>query len=82
VELARSLLAVNSQVSLEGMNRAGETEGEFQWRVVARPVNLEENLRMPSGRLQALAVTVSWRDGGRRRSVTLDSVVAGREMTE
>ena len=77
VELARSLLADHSVVPVEGISSAGETSSGFRWRVAASPLRRERGSPLPGGMLQELAVTVSWPDGLRQRSVTLNSIVAG-----
>jgi len=76
VELARSLLASNNTVPRGGVSQHGETPGGFAWRAVSSPVNLKGD-SLPAGTLHALEVAVSWRDGGRDRSVVLHSVVPG-----
>jgi general secretion pathway protein I len=79
VELARSLLANNALVPLEGLNDSGETEGGFAWTVRAVPVALRENVVLKEGLLQDITVSVGWSDGVKSRRVTLASVVAGKE---
>jgi general secretion pathway protein I len=76
VELARSLLANHAMVPVSGLRDQGETEGEFKWEVVAEPTATTGGLTR--GILQAITVSVSWRDGGKRREVRLDSIVEGR----
>lgn len=76
VELARSLLADNAMVPLQGRSARGETAGGFQWRVESAPlVGVVEGFE--SGLLQDIEVVVSWQDGERRRQVLLQSVVPG-----
>lgn len=76
VELARSLLADNAMVPLQGRSARGETAGGFQWRVESAPlVDVVEGFE--SGLLQDIEVVVSWQDGERRRQVLLQSVVPG-----
>jgi len=82
VELARSLLASYAVVPLAGIDETGETGGGFSWEVVSGPVVLAEGSPLPEGLLQSINVVVSWRDGGRDRTVALQSVVAGREAQE
>lgn len=74
VELARSLLADNALISTDGINKQGETEGEFAWAVQSSPINLP-NSSLPRGALHNLEVSVSWQDGLKRRQVVLHSVV-------
>ena len=82
VELARSLLANYAVVPLAGMNETGETGGGFAWEVVSAPAVLAVDSPLAEGLLQQISVVVSWRDGGRDRSVALQSVVAGKEEQE
>jgi general secretion pathway protein I len=82
VELARSLMAAHAVVPLAGISEAGETEGGFAWRVVAEPEVFPEGIALQEGALQRVSVVVSWDDGPRKREVSLDSVVAGREEAE
>jgi general secretion pathway protein I len=82
VELARSLLAVHAMVPLAGVSATGETDGGFTWRVVAEPVDQAQDSILPEGALQRITVAVDWPDGSRRREISLDSVVAGRETLE
>lgn len=77
VELGRSLLADNSVVPLEGLQKAGETSGGFRWQVVARPLLRPRGSPLQAGLLQTMEVRVSWPDGSRERTVQFDSVVAG-----
>jgi general secretion pathway protein I len=76
VELARSLLASNAMVPDSGLSERGETEGEFSWEVAAQPIAVAGR-GLPRGVLQAIEVSVSWKDGGKRREVRLHSVVEG-----
>ena len=76
VELARSLLAVNSRVPLSGVREHGETSGRFKWRVESHPFMLEGN-RLPAGALQEIEVVVSWTDGSKEREIVLNSIVEG-----
>lgn len=82
VELARSLLANYAVVPLAGMNETGETAGGFAWEVISEPAALAVDSPLAEGLLQQISVVVSWRDGGRDRTVALQSVVAGREEQE
>lgn len=75
VELARSLLASNSQVPRSGLSIKGETQGDFSWAVRTSTIDLPRALA--PGALQAIAVTVSWPDRGKLTSFTLHSVVEG-----
>lgn len=77
VELARSLVADNSAVPREGLQREGETAGGFRWTVRAQPLERTAESRLAGGQLQRLAVSVSWPDGDRWRAVELHSIVAG-----
>lgn len=77
VELARSLVAVNSLVDPNSIQQ-GETEGGFQWRVQSRSLRSGQANSLPEGKLQQLLVEVSWRDTGKTRRIALESVVAGR----
>ena len=79
VELARSLLAVNQVVPVEGLSETGETEGDFRWELRAEPIPLPDELPLSEGQLQRISVAVRWSDGDRERAVELESVVAGRE---
>lgn len=79
VELARSLLAANSVVPVEGLSETGETEGGFRWEVRTSPVSLPAELPLSEGQLQAINVIVRWSDGDGERRFELESVVAGRE---
>jgi general secretion pathway protein I len=78
VELARSLLANYAVVPLAGMSETGG----FAWEVVSEPAALAMDSPLPEGLLQQISIVVSWRDGGRDRTVALQSVVAGREAQE
>lgn len=78
VELGRSLIADNSVVPLEGMQKNGETSGGFVWQVAASPVSRPRGSTLAGGRLQFIDVTVSWPDGTRQRRINLSSVVAGQ----
>lgn len=76
VELARSLLAENGAVAVSGFNANGEAGRGFKWYVRTEPVDLgRRSLAEPL--LHEIEVGVSWLDGGRRREVTLNSVVEG-----
>jgi len=79
VELARSLLAANSVVPVEGLSETGETEGGFRWEVRTNAVPLPDELPLSEGQLQAINVIVRWSDGDGERQFELESVVAGRE---
>ncbi len=74
VELARSLLANNARVPADGLDIRGETEGQFKWYAISRPL---EQRRGDSNRalLHDIEVSVAWVDGGRDREVLLQSVV-------
>jgi len=76
VELARSLLASNASVPLQGVSSRGETHGGFSWRTVSSPVPVSGEKLIP-GALQNIEVSVNWRDGNKNRSVVLYSVVPG-----
>ena len=76
VELARSLLAGNGSVPLEGLDVRGETPGGFRWHAASAPVRLGGE-SLPPGSLHTIEVSVSWSDGSRDRSVVLHSVVPG-----
>ncbi|MFT4768632.1 MAG: general secretion pathway protein I [Glaciecola sp.] len=78
VELGRSLIADNSVVPLEGLQKNGETSGGFVWQVAASPVTRPRGSTLARGRLQFIDVTVSWPDGPRQRQINLSSVVAGQ----
>ena len=82
IELVRSLIAVYAVVPSTGLNETGETEGGFSWKVVVEPVALPEDVSLMEGALQRLSVVISWDDGPKKREVSLDSVVAGREELE
>jgi general secretion pathway protein I len=77
VELARSLVANYAVVPPEGLSEAGETNGGFTWQVEATPLAVAEESPLEEGVLQHLRVAVSWPDGERDRSFSLESVVAG-----
>ena len=81
VELARSIMADNSQVPRAGVSREGVTEGGFKWSVQTRPAATGRSGLQP-GTLQEIEVVVSWADGLRDRRVTLASVVEGLEVQE
>lgn len=76
VELARSLLAENGAVPVNGVHTSGEAGGGFNWSVRTEPVELGRRSAANSP-LHAIEVGVSWVDGGKRREVTLNSVVEG-----
>ncbi|HEY6130909.1 MAG TPA: prepilin-type N-terminal cleavage/methylation domain-containing protein [Halioglobus sp.] len=76
VELARSLLANNGMVPAAGVNTTGATDGDFNWYVKTAPIEFGKTNR-PGALLHEIEVGVSWRDGGKRREVVLDSVVEG-----
>lgn len=76
VEMARSLLAENQQVSRGGLNIQGVTEGGFKWQVSALPADTGRS-GLGQGALQDIEVTVSWADGFKDRRVQLVSVVEG-----
>ena len=76
VELARSLLADNVAVVAGGDNAQGGAGNGFNWTVNTEPVQLGgRSLAEPL--LHEIEVGVSWVDGGKRRVVTLNSVVEG-----
>ncbi|MFK8043208.1 prepilin-type N-terminal cleavage/methylation domain-containing protein [Congregibacter sp.] len=79
VELGRSLIADNSVVPVEGLQKNGETSGGFVWQVAASPVVRPRGSALGGGRLQRIDVRVSWPDGTRQREINLHSVVAGAE---
>ncbi|MBE9538068.1 MAG: prepilin-type N-terminal cleavage/methylation domain-containing protein [Proteobacteria bacterium] len=74
VELARSLLADNTLISTDGVNKRGETGGGFNWAVLSFPRDMPKS-SLPRGALHNLEVSVSWQDGLKRRKVVLHSVV-------
>ncbi|EED36206.1 general secretion pathway protein I [Luminiphilus syltensis NOR5-1B] len=76
VELARSVLAEHGQIPVEGVDKAGETEGGFLWQVASRPASIDRG-GLREGTLQEIEVTVAWADGYRDRRVRLQSVVEG-----
>ena len=76
VVLGESLLALNAQVPLVGVNERGETSGEFRWRVESRPIELGRG-RLSPGSLHAIEVAVGWKDGQKNREIVLNSVVEG-----
>jgi general secretion pathway protein I len=76
VELARSLLAMNVRVPVEGVSESGETAGGFMWRVQSRPIDLQRG-PLASVSLHDIEVAVAWEDGMRSREVQLHSVVEG-----
>lgn len=77
VELARSLLADNSIVPLEGTSARGKTAGGYSWRVTSNPVNLSRS-SMSVGTLHTIEIGVGWNDGSKSRELVLNSVVEGR----
>ncbi|MGD9858598.1 MAG: prepilin-type N-terminal cleavage/methylation domain-containing protein [Marinobacterium sp.] len=77
VELARSLVALNTLVEPDSTQQ-GETEGGFIWEVRAQTIQTESNKALPAKQLQDLRVQVQWSDTGKKRSIMLESVVAGR----
>ncbi|MDP5070927.1 MAG: prepilin-type N-terminal cleavage/methylation domain-containing protein [Congregibacter sp.] len=77
VELGRSLIADNSVVPLQGLQKSGETSGGFVWQVAAAPLDRPRGSSLAGGRLQRIDVTVAWPDGTRERQISLSSVVAG-----
>ncbi len=77
VELARSLVALNTLVEPDSTQQ-GETEGGFIWEVRAQSIQTESNKALPAKQLQGLRVQVQWSDTGKKRSIVLESVVAGR----
>jgi len=81
VELARSLLADNAVVSLQGMNNTGETSGGFTWSVRAEPMRFPDVSELKEGQLQYIDISVAWGDGDKTRSVDLHSIVAGMEFS-
>jgi general secretion pathway protein I len=78
VELGRSLLASNIQVPAGGVNKGGETEGGFIWRVSTEPVAAQSRQEQRF-LLFSIRVEVAWFDAGKRRQISLDSVVEGIE---
>lgn len=77
VELARSLVALNTLVEPDSTQQ-GETEGGFIWEVRAQSIQTESSKALPAKQLQDLRVQVQWSDTGKKRSIVLESVVAGR----
>lgn len=77
VELGRSLIADNSLVPLQGVQKNGETAGGFVWQVATVPLARPRGSSLAGGRLQQIDVRVSWPDGTRQRQINLSSVVAG-----
>jgi general secretion pathway protein I len=76
VEFARSLLADNSAVPATGINANGKAGADFTWYVRTAPVELgRASAAVPL--LHQIEVGVGWEDGGKRREVTLNSVVEG-----
>lgn len=78
IVLAESLLANYAVVPSVGLKENGETEGGFQWSVVASGIpiaELPESLK--DGALQNIGVRVFWVDGSNTREFTLNSVVIG-----
>ena len=78
VELARSLLADNGVVPAGGTQKAGKTDGGYDWRVETRPINLART-DMGSTKLHEIEIGVAWFDGSKRREIVLNSVVPGHE---
>ena len=76
VELAKSLLAANYEIPLNGIQQSGSTAGEFSWQVRSAEVSLG-NSNLPDGALHEIEVLVNWQDGLKQREVILRSVVAG-----
>ena len=76
VELARSLLANNGAVPVTGANMDGAAGAGFNWTVRTEPVALGRR-SSANPLLHEIEVGVSWVDGGKRREVTLNSVVEG-----
>lgn len=76
VELARSLVTEHVRVPMEGVSRAGVTDGGFRWSVAASPADIGR-AGLQAGTLQNLVVEVSWGDGTRDRRVQLHTVVEG-----
>ena len=74
VELARSLLAEHAMVPAQGINRNGETDSGYQWRMQTAPVNLQRG-GLGRSQLHELEVGVAWFDGSKRREIVLNSVV-------
>ena len=72
------LSAFAAEAEPAGEELQGDDAGGFHWRLLATPVD-SLPLRGPARRLQEkttlyrLSATVSWADGRRRRSVTLDT---------
>ncbi len=77
VELARSLLAENGQVPMDGVDASGKTDSGFAWRVVATPRAAQAGDASGSRQLplEDIEVGVAWFDGSKRREVVLNSVV-------
>ncbi len=76
VELARSLLAENQQVPARGKNVSGKTPGGFDWSVATSALPLARGNQREIT-LHQIRIEVSWLDAGKRREVSLDSVVEG-----
>ena len=76
VELAESLLALNANVPISGISESGETAGGFRWTVESVPVTVRTGRLIP-GSLQAIEVSVGWKDGKKTREIVLNSVVEG-----
>lgn len=76
VELAESLLALNANVPISGISESGETAGGFRWKVESVPVAVRTGRLIP-GSLQAIEVSVGWKDGKKTREIVLNSVVEG-----
>lgn len=78
IVLAESLLANHAVVPSVGLKVHGETEGGYQWDVIASPApvsDLSEPLK--DGALQSIGVRVFWVDGSKTREFKLNSVVVG-----
>lgn len=80
VELARSLLADNGAVPLDGIRSDGETAGGYSWSVITEPVQFPEGGSLIPGTLHFIVTRVSWVDAGKTREVSLHSVVPGIEI--